>query len=51
MYAPTEGPQHAVFTATGLAPGTHTLKVVVTGLKNTASSWFWVLIDAFDVIP
>jgi hypothetical protein len=51
MYAPTEGPQHTVFTATDLAPGTHTLTITVTGLKNPASSWFWVLIDAFDVIP
>ncbi len=51
MYATTEGPQHTVFTATDLAPGTHTLTIVVTGLKNPASSWFWVLIDAFDVVP
>jgi len=49
-YAPTEGPQHTDFTATGLAAGTHTLTVQVVG-KNPASTNFWVLVDAFDVIP
>jgi len=49
-YALTEGPQHTDFTATGLAAGTHTLAVQVLG-KNPASTNFWILMDAFNVIP
>ncbi len=49
-YFETEGPQHTDFFRSGLAPGTHTLSIQVIG-KNTLSSDFWILIDAFDVIP
>ena len=49
-YALTEGPQHTDFTATGLAAGTHTLTIQVIG-KNLVSTNFWILVDAFDVIP
>ena len=49
-YALTEGPQHTDFTQTGLAAGTHTLTIQVIG-KNPASTNFWILIDAFDVVP
>jgi len=49
-YAPTEGIQHTDFTRRGLAAGTHTLTIQVTG-KNPASTNFWVLVDAFDVTP
>jgi hypothetical protein len=49
-YAPTEAPQHTVFTTTGLAAGTHTLAIVVTGLKNVFSVNTWILVDAFNVI-
>ena len=49
-YALTEGLQHTDFTATGLAAGTHTLTIQVIG-KNLASTDFWILIDAFDVVP
>jgi len=41
---PIEGYQMTVFRADGLAPGPHTLQVVVT---STDSSY--VVIDAFDV--
>ena len=50
-YAPTEAPQHTVFTTTGLAAGTHTLTIVVTGLKNVFSVNTWILVDALSVIP
>jgi hypothetical protein len=50
-YAPTEAPQHTVFTTTGLAAGTHTLTIVVTGLKNVFSVNTWILVDALNVIP
>jgi Bacterial Ig domain len=49
-YFQTEGPQHADFFRGGLAPGTHTLSIQVMG-KNPLSTDFWILIDAFDVIP
>jgi len=49
-YALTEGPQHTDFTATGLAAGTHMLTIQVIG-KNLVSTDFWILVDAFDVIP
>jgi hypothetical protein len=41
--------QVAVFTATGLAPGTHTLTIDVTGLKNLASDAAIVVVDALDI--
>src|SRR5256885_78558 len=49
-YFETEGPQHTDFFRSGLAPGTHTLSIQVIN-KNPLSSDFWILIDAFDVIP
>ncbi len=49
-YALTEGPQHTDFVQTGLAAGTHTLTIQVIG-KNLLSTDFWILVDAFDVIP
>jgi YD repeat-containing protein len=49
-YFQTEGPQHADFFTSGLAAGTHTLTIQVTG-KNPISTDAWILIDAFDVIP
>jgi hypothetical protein len=49
-YSPTEGPQHTDFSTSGLAAGTHTLTVQVTG-KNPISTDAWILIDAFDVLP
>ena len=50
-YHPTEGPQHTLFRASGLAAGTHTLMIEATGMKNMLSTNAWVLVDAFDVIP
>ena len=51
LFAPSEGPQDTVFTATGLANATHTLTIEATGLKNPASDNLWVVVDAFDVRP
>jgi Hypothetical glycosyl hydrolase family 15 len=39
----------AVFTASGLAPGTHTLVITVTG--TTTSGDTHIVVDAFDVTP
>src|SRR6266699_3572426 len=49
-YFQTEGPRHTDFSISGLTPGTHTLTIEVID-KNPLSSDFWILIDAFDVIP
>jgi hypothetical protein len=38
-----------VFTASGLAPGSHTLVITVTG--NTTSGGAHIILDAFDVTP
>src|SRR6266566_3904596 len=38
LYAPTEAIQAPVFEATGLAAGTHTLQIDVTGQRNAAAS-------------
>src|SRR6266850_2497213 len=48
-YKAIEEIQANVFSATGLAAGTHTLTVEVTGLKNAASTYTYVVVDAFDV--
>lgn len=49
-YAVTESLQHIDYAVTGLAAGSHTLGIEVLD-KNPMSTNFWVLIDAFDVIP
>jgi hypothetical protein len=51
LYAPTDAPQKTVFSAAGLAAGNHTVTVEVTGEKNPLSVYYWVVVDAFDVIP
>jgi hypothetical protein len=50
-YCPTEAPQKTFFTAAGLAAGSHTLTIEVTGRHNPSSTGAWVLVDAFDVRP
>jgi hypothetical protein len=62
-WAPTQDEmQAAVFSATGLAPGTHTLTIEVTGTKRggascapgpdpACSGGYLVLVDAFDIYP
>src|SRR5207302_2922788 len=39
----------AVFTASGLAPGTHTLMITVTGTSTSGDTH--IVVDAFDVTP
>jgi len=50
-YAPKDAPQETVFTLHGLAAGSHTLTVAVTGQKNAASTGTAIVVDAFDVAP
>jgi len=51
LYSTTELVQTSVFSASNLAPGTHTLTVESTGQKNVDSSDYAVVVDAFDVTP
>jgi hypothetical protein len=51
LYSPTEQPQAAVFTAAGLAPGSHTIVVESTAGRNPSATDNAVVVDAFDVGP
>src|SRR5262249_10747493 len=51
LYSPTEAEQVPIFTATGLAAGSHTLRIDIPGVKNPSSTAAWVIVDAFDVVP
>jgi hypothetical protein len=51
MYIPGEQAQSRIFTASGLAPGAHTIVVESTGRKNTNATDNAVVVDAFDVGP
>ena len=42
--------QAVMFSATSLAPGTHTLSIEVLGTRNAAAGGTRIVIDAFDVI-
>jgi beta-galactosidase GanA len=50
-YGPNTVNQQVQWSASGLAAGAHTLKIVVTGQKNAASSGTFVPVDAIDVPP
>jgi hypothetical protein len=41
--------QAVIFTATNLAPGNHTLTIVVTGTKNSESQGTFIAVDAFEL--
>ncbi|HEY8150001.1 MAG TPA: hypothetical protein VIK51_13935, partial [Vicinamibacteria bacterium] len=41
--------QSAMYSATGLAAGSHTLAIENTGQRNPAAQNTWVIVDAFDV--
>jgi hypothetical protein len=51
LYASAEEVQAAVYTIAGLAAGTHTLAVEVTGGKNVLATDNAVVVDAFEVGP
>src|SRR5206468_2642348 len=48
-YSVNERDQRALYTVSGLAAGTHTLRIHVRGTKNSGSGGAWVWVDAFDV--
>lgn len=49
-YVPTLAPQHTDFVATGLPAGKHTLTIQLVG-KNPLSQYYWILVDAIEIIP
>ncbi|MBP3965575.1 fibronectin type III domain-containing protein [Paenibacillus sp. DLE-14] len=50
LYTSGTGPQQTVlYEKSGLSSGAHTIKLVVTGTKNAASSDYYVVLDAFKV--
>jgi hypothetical protein len=50
-YVPSgEGWQDTVFSVQGLAPGAHTLQIVVNGDKNPNATNAYIVLDAFDVV-
>ena len=48
-YTATVTPQAKVYTASGLAKGTHTLKITVSGNFDRSGNSAYVVVDAFDV--
>src|SRR5262249_23643400 len=46
-YSSGQKAQTSLYSVSGLAAGTHTLAVEVTGTKNANSSGSWVWVDAF----
>jgi hypothetical protein len=50
-YAASTQAQAAVYTASGLTDGTHTLEIEVTGTHSAASGGSWVWVDALIVTP
>jgi hypothetical protein len=40
-----------VFSINGLAAGSHTIVIEVTGTKNASSAGRWVWVDAFEYLP
>jgi len=50
MYSPTATFQPIVWTLTGLADATHTLKIQATGTKNAAATGARVVVDALDIM-
>lgn len=49
-YGPASKVQEAVFTASGLADGNHTITITNTGRRNPASSSTRIVVDAFNVM-
>ncbi|MDQ6422167.1 cohesin domain-containing protein [Paenibacillus sp. LHD-117] len=50
-YAPTTNKQQVLFERDNLPGGVHTIKVVVKGTKNSASSNTIAMVDAFEYLP
>ena len=50
LYASSTQSRRAVFGATGLAPGQHTIQIKVLGTKQAAATSVYVDVDGFIVL-
>ncbi|HEY2384666.1 MAG TPA: SBBP repeat-containing protein [Terriglobia bacterium] len=50
-YSASEQAQAVNYATTGLASGTHTITIEVTGNKDASAQSAWVWVDAFDYLP
>jgi hypothetical protein len=48
--SPSEA-QTVLYDVSGLRGGSHTLKIEVTGTRNSSSKGSWIWVDAFDIAP
>lgn len=48
-YSATQKSQVTEYTASGLMAGNHTVRIVVTGTKDSQSAGAWVWVDAFNI--
>jgi hypothetical protein len=48
-YAASEQSRAVLFAASGLTPGSHTVRIEATGTRNDSSGGAWIWVDAFDV--
>lgn len=51
LYSLTAKAKQTVYQKTRLTSGSHTIRIEVTGQKNTGSKGYYVDIDAFEVVP
>ncbi len=49
-YVASEKVQSMVYAISGLTPGAHTLRILVTGTHDAASAGSWIWVDAFNVM-
>jgi hypothetical protein len=49
-YSATEQDHTAIYSASGLAAGSHTLRIQVTGNHSASAAQSWIWVDAFDVV-
>jgi hypothetical protein len=50
-YSAVQKAQAVEYAASGLASGSHTIKIVATGTQDSQSAGSWVWVDAFNVTP
>ena len=49
-YTASDLSQSHVYSITGLQPGSHTLRIVVAGTRDTVSAGSWIWVDGFNII-
>lgn len=49
-YVASQEVQSVVYAVSGLTPGAHTLRILVTGTHDAASAGSWIWVDAFNIM-